>query len=259
MTTDIQTLPADSHVEIQALADELAKAYRKMVAFYIRECGLSRKEAIERTDNGRQNPDWIEQILEMPAQQISWNDMMDLREHDEAKGLTKWEEIKRLAQEYYETGQFSASTLDDTSPWQRAKYLGIRAGLAEGWQPCNGIEESLIDQMALCLFRIQEWHSALSRWMGFAEFIREQDKLPRVTTHEAVSQSAEMIDRFNRMFLRTLRSLRDLRRYHAPVIVQNAGQVNVGAQQVNVAPANAQPVDKRSANAVVQSGANDNP
>ena len=43
-----------------------------------------------------------------------------------------------------------------------------------------------------------------------------------------------MADRFNRLFLRTLRALRDLRRYAPPVIVQNAGQVNVGAQQVNV-------------------------
>jgi hypothetical protein len=36
------------------------------------------------------------------------------------------------------------------------------------------------------------------------------------------------------MFLRTLRALRDLRRWGSPVIVQNAGQVNVGGQQVNL-------------------------
>jgi hypothetical protein len=43
-----------------------------------------------------------------------------------------------------------------------------------------------------------------------------------------------MVDRFNRIFLRTLRALRDLRRYTPAVIVQNAGQVNIGEQQVNV-------------------------
>jgi hypothetical protein len=42
-----------------------------------------------------------------------------------------------------------------------------------------------------------------------------------------------MAERFHRMFPRNVRALRDLRRY--PVVVQNAGQVNVGAQQVNVA------------------------
>jgi hypothetical protein len=39
------------------------------------------------------------------------------------------------------------------------------------------------------------------------------------------------------MFLRTLRQMRDLRRYTPPVIVNNGGQVNVaanGGQQVNV-------------------------
>ncbi len=44
-----------------------------------------------------------------------------------------------------------------------------------------------------------------------------------------------MADRFNRLFLRTLRALRDLRRYAPSVTVQHAGQVNIGGQQVNVA------------------------
>ncbi len=44
-----------------------------------------------------------------------------------------------------------------------------------------------------------------------------------------------MIDRFNRLYLRTLRALWDLRRYASAVTIQNAGQVNIGQQQVNVA------------------------
>jgi hypothetical protein len=52
---------------------------------------------------------------------------------------------------------------------------------------------------------------------------------------QAVEQAAAMADRYNRIFLRTLRALRDLRRYAPAVIVQNAGQVNVRGQQVNVA------------------------
>ena len=42
-----------------------------------------------------------------------------------------------------------------------------------------------------------------------------------------------MVDRFNRLFLRTLRALRDLRRYAPTVMIQDAGQVNIGQQQVN--------------------------
>jgi hypothetical protein len=44
-----------------------------------------------------------------------------------------------------------------------------------------------------------------------------------------------MVERFNAMFLRTLKALRDLRRQVPGVMVQNATQVNVGQQQVNVA------------------------
>jgi hypothetical protein len=44
-----------------------------------------------------------------------------------------------------------------------------------------------------------------------------------------------MVDRFNKMFLRTLRALCNLRKVPLAVVVQNAGQVNVGGQQINVA------------------------
>ena len=58
---------------------------------------------------------------------------------------------------------------------------------------------------------------------------------PRLTAAQALEQSAAMTERFHRLFLRSLRALRDLRRYGPTVVVQNAGQVNVGAQQLNVA------------------------
>jgi hypothetical protein len=42
-----------------------------------------------------------------------------------------------------------------------------------------------------------------------------------VTANPEVNQGAEMADRFNRLFLRTLRQLRDLRRYNLPVMINN--------------------------------------
>ena len=58
---------------------------------------------------------------------------------------------------------------------------------------------------------------------------------PRVTDSDAVDQAAGTVDRFNRIFMRALRQLRDLRRYAPAVVVHNAGQVNVAERQVNVA------------------------
>ena len=49
-----------------------------------------------------------------------------------------------------------------------------------------------------------------------------------------MAQSAAMANRFHRRFVRSLRALRDLRRYISNVVVQQAGKINVGAQQVNL-------------------------
>jgi hypothetical protein len=59
--------------------------------------------------------------------------------------------------------------------------------------------------------------------------------LPYQCEAEAVEKAAELADRFRRAYQASIRGLRDWRRY--PVIVQNAGQVNIaadGGQQVNV-------------------------
>ena len=44
-----------------------------------------------------------------------------------------------------------------------------------------------------------------------------------------------MVDRFNRLFLRTIRQLRDLRRYRKQIVINQAVQVSIGHQQVNSA------------------------
>jgi hypothetical protein len=50
----------------------------------------------------------------------------------------------------------------------------------------------------------------------------------------ATEQAASVVDRFNGIFLRTLRALCHLRKVPPAVVMQNAGQVNVGGQHVNV-------------------------
>ncbi len=52
---------------------------------------------------------------------------------------------------------------------------------------------------------------------------------------EVMEQATAMVVRFNRLFPRTLRQRRDLRRYAPRVTIQNAGQVNIGVRQVNAA------------------------
>lgn len=58
---------------------------------------------------------------------------------------------------------------------------------------------------------------------------------PRLTSQEMIESAMMMADRFNRLFLRTLRQMRDLRRYSLTVTINNPGQVNIteGGQQIN--------------------------
>ncbi len=65
--------------------------------------------------------------------------------------------------------------------------------------------------------------------MGYREIERRLDAL------DPQEQAAALVERFNRLFLRTLRSLRDLRRYGQQITINSPTQVNIGGQQVNVA------------------------
>ena len=56
---------------------------------------------------------------------------------------------------------------------------------------------------------------------------------PRVGEAAYVERALKMADRFQRMFMRSLRALRDLRRYTPRIMIHNQGQVNIAQQQVN--------------------------
>ena len=53
--------------------------------------------------------------------------------------------------------------------------------------------------------------------------------VPYVSEQAAVEHAAQMADRWNRIYMRTLRNLRDLRRYNVPVTINNPQQVNIAA------------------------------
>ena len=65
--------------------------------------------------------------------------------------------------------------------------------------------------------------------------------IPFITEQAAAEDAAQMADRWQRMYFRAIRSLRDWRRYTPQVTINNPNQVNIandGGQQINVADAN---------------------
>jgi hypothetical protein len=231
--------PAD---ETCNLAAELGAAFGRRVDNYRKLYALSAEEAARRAAEG--SVACLEHALGCPPAQVIWFYLETLAQSDPQKALERWEEIKAAAREELQNGFRAAQVLDagDSSCWERAQFLALRAELQEEWRPRNGLERQLIDQLAQHRTLMLHWQEMLAAYTGLARFAGKQasrgigsDVPPRLSDAEAIDLAAGMVERFSRLYLRTHRALLDQRRLAPPVIVRRAGQVNIGAQQVNLA------------------------
>jgi hypothetical protein len=84
------------------------------------------------------------------------------------------------------------------------------------------------------------WQEALTAWTEVAGCAPwrppkrgAEREPPRLSEAEALARAAAKVELFQRLQLRTLRALQELRRRPA-VVVRGARQVNVAGQQVNL-------------------------
>jgi hypothetical protein len=156
------------------------------------------------------------------------------------------EQIKKAALDEVRTGHRAAKATDTNNDgsWQRAQFLALREELSAEWRPRNGLERQLLDTMAQAQTGYLTWLQNLTIRTNLESCtndrrLKEEGKWepPRQSDADALEHAAAMMDRFNRIFLRTLRALCDLRRQSNPVIVQNGGQMNVAQQQINLSTA----------------------
>ena len=234
-----------SEAEARALAGELVDTYRERIAFYkerfaIREiaAGDLVDEELARRVRGR-TP--LDRLRELPPEEVGWPALLSAIEQDEAAALAEWETVKEEARMRLESGHEAAQAIHLREPWQKAQFLAVRQSFIEEWAPRGGVEMRLIDMLAQTYAAWLYWldilhHRALNQK---AEEERQRERFgrwipPLVEETEAQEQAGKMADRFHRMFVRTLRALRDLRRYRPGITIQNQGQVNIaGNQQVN--------------------------
>lgn len=164
---------------------------------------------------------------------------------DPDRSTARWEEVKRAALDEVRTGHRAAKAVEvgglNDGAWHRAQFLALREELSAEWQPRNGIERQLLDTMAQAQAGYMTWLHTLTMRTGLESCTNDRGlkdegrwQPPRQSDADALDQAAAMMDRFNRIVLRTLRALCDLRRHSTPVIVQNGGQMNVAHQQVNL-------------------------
>jgi hypothetical protein len=185
----------------------------------------------------------VKRAREASPHRIEWDDIGALGQHDPAEALAKWEEIKQAARDEITSGFRAADIAGESlKPFARARFIALHEQLEEGWQPRNGVEHTLVDMLAQTLSLFQYWTQiAHARAVGTSDELYQNDlaasgcwRLPTQSGADAVEQAQRLADGYHRQYMRTLRQMRDLRRYAPPVIVNNGGQVNVASQQVNV-------------------------
>lgn len=263
------SLEVSAAMERDSLLFEIQHAYLNRIAYYRSKRGgsLSLEDAHREAyrhfseEEARERLDHLQSI---PRDCISFNDLGELWGSDRISAELLWRKIKEEAQRDFESGYMASRALEPVDwmreAWRKAQYLGVRQSFVEDWQPRGGIELALIDMMAHSFFLYLHWTEEATRCAKTeprreAEEYREWKQrkeasakangwlhgwwdIPYVSEQEAIEHASRMADRYNRLFLRTLRQMRDLRRYAPPVIVNNGGQVNVatdGGKQVNVA------------------------
>ena len=228
-----------TRAEANSVAMELANDFGRTLK---RFQGLFKMTPEQAAAKAREAPaDYAAWILERPPDQIGWSDLHYLADTDPEEFCRVWQAIKQGALDELRCGDRAARAVEppDSTSWQRAQFLAIRTDLCDGLQPTTGLERQLIDTMAQSLSLYFHWLNVhmmrASRERVSDKELLEEGKWqpPRVRDAEAVDQAALLADRHNKTFLRTLRALRDLRRFSPTIFINNANQVNVGGQQVN--------------------------
>jgi len=220
----------------------MSEAFAQIIQFDKKVDKLSDKEAdgisaSDRTELCRAR------LLDGPVDRITWFDLAEMAEAEPETSIKAWERINAAAMDDYETGHRAARVLSanmDFGPADRARYMVTRASLIGEWEPSTGSELQIVDMMAQTFMMLEHWteRHASPLMFGFDRNRQSGKQMPpRVHDAEALEQSASMMERFQRMYTRLVKTLRDLRKSAPPVVVQQAGQVNVGQQQVNVTKA----------------------
>jgi hypothetical protein len=227
--------------EVEMLSRELAGAFRARVGYFRKELGLPVQEAVAKAEE-RCSLSQMWRVEDCPPEEVSWSDLLDLSGVSPERALRRWEDVKQAAREELQSGERAARAVEGprSDTWDRARFLALRENLAREWQPRNGMEQRLIDQMAQAQTLLDFWQERLML-LASTPLLREKRQVeeeggwnpPRVSEHQTIEQAAGMVDRFHKMYLRALRSLCNLRKAPLAVVVQNAGQVNLGQQQVN--------------------------
>ena len=235
---------SEERAESLSIVQEMTRAFIGTIDYYKADYGGSHPhdEAVKKTLS--MNESRRKNIEGLQPEKVAWTHIAAVAEIDVNDSLELWARVREAADNELECGIRAGSVVGiRTEPYALAQFLAIRDSFADQWQPNGGIESAMIDMMTIA-FSLQMYWSTIAHQRA-VQIHNDQEKELKGYKHKgwkspyqheagAIDQAHRLADGYNRQFLRVLRQLRDLRRYSPLVIQNNGGQVNVGAQQVNV-------------------------
>jgi hypothetical protein len=259
----------ESGIGRDSIARVLGELFGRQTAYFRSEEGGSlsleeaRKAAYSKNIYEEEVTHLLNELITKPADKIGFADLLALYGNNPATAENLWSKIKQEAKYDFESGNRAAKAFEPADylkdAWNRASFLGIRESLCEEWKPKGGIELSMIDAIAQAWIQLQFWTEesvkrvktkqreedfAFQEWKKLKRDpnLKQWQKkgewdAPDEMERNAIEQAAQMADRWQRMYFRAIRSLRDWRRYTPQVTINNPNQVNIatdGGQQVNV-------------------------
>lgn len=237
---------ANPEAEATVLARAMTKARNAMVEFYDKHELHDKGTALNKVMGQAEDEKYITALRYADPEQISWYGLQLIASKlGDDVAAEVWHDIKAEALEEFDTGHRAGKVIDQfASLNDRVRFIALRDAFREDWKPRGATELCLVDQLAQIHHLYEKWLTSHLRriesecfrdWRA-KELASERYEWvpPRQSEADATREAADMTDRWQKAFLRTVRALRDLRRFASPVVIQNAGQVNVANQQVNL-------------------------
>lgn len=228
---------AEAADEPGQLARELIGAYAQELKRYRQLLG-SRDEIVDPTQPA---DSWdVKRIVECPPEQVRLADLEQLERVDPEAFVARWREIRDRALRDLNNGWRAGRALEPLggSAWERACFLAVRESLCRAYQPRNEGEAMLIDEMTQYEMIRQDWVAILAAMSHgpktqheLAQSGTANDNTRRISALEATQEALRMVERMQRLYQNTLRTLLSLRRVRAPFIINHSAQVNVAVGQ----------------------------
>lgn len=166
---------------------------------------------------------------------------------DEVKSPEEWEQYIARADEQFRGGDFLRKMLAK-QPLKRAEdvahIVALRRRLQRELKANTVVEQMLIDLLVANYQQQSDWLEILGQ-RSYILRTREitlggrpsPGAVEKIDLDGLADRVLPLLDRLNRQFIRTLKAIRDLKASPIVVNINQAGQVNVANEQVNLAKA----------------------